>query len=575
MSKEHVRILLVEDNPADVRLVKEMLDTAECLEYELLLAGEFRRALPILERERPQVILLDLGLPDGQALDTLTMMHAAAPDVPIVVLSINGDESLALKALQSGAQDFLVKWEVNGYLLSRALRYAVERKQMQDRLYHLAHHDPLTGLPNRKHFYERLRQCLAIASRHGNLAAFLFMDLNNFKGINDTFGHHIGDQVLKAVAERLSQCVRVTDSVARVGGDEFTLVVSDIDDVSDVAHIAGKVLDTMADPLHVDGHAIDVRTSMGISLYPADGEDIETLIRKADAAMYQAKAECAGVNQFRFYSSIVNCENAARLELEHKLRRALALGQFSVYYQPQLDLRGGRLIGMEALLRWRHPEEGMLAPARFLSVLEQTGLIVEVGEWVLREACARARAWQAAGLPPLRMCVNVSAVELREKNFVYRVAAALEETGLNPNFLELEFTEATIEKDDTLAASVLQELHKIGVRLAIDNVGAGAIALKHLVRLPVHAIKLDRSIVHDMTSDDTRAAVIKAIIGVAHVFRMRGLAEGVETAEQMEFLRNEECDDAQGYVISQPLTAEACLEFLRHWHDSLPNQAVI
>jgi len=554
-------VLVIEDNPADARLVEEMLKSGDA-RFRLLHAQECRQALALLEREQPQVILLDLGLPDGQALDTLSQIHYAAPDVPIVVLSINADENLALKALTAGAQDFLVKWQVNGPLLVRALRYAVERKQLQERLYYLAHHDALTGLPNRSHFYEQVHRCLASARRHGRKAAFLFVDVDDFKPINDRLGHHVGDEVLKAVGWRLNQCVRATDKVARVGGDEFALLVTDLDEVATVGRIADKLVRAFDEPLVVDGHALKIRISMGVAVFPTDALDVETLVRKADEALYRAKNQ-RGESSYRFYSDALEQGNTARRTLERELSQALARGEFVVYYQPQLDVGRGRLHGMEALLRWRHPQRGLLVAGEFLSGLEESGLIVVVGEWVLGEACRQAVVWLKAELGPIRVAVNVSATELLAPAFVDRVVGILEATGLDPPCLELEFSETLIRRVAPRVQGVFERLHALGVRLVIDEIGRGDIALKQLLNLPIHGIKIDRAVIGTASADRRRLAVLRGLIQVAQVLDWWGQACGVETAEQMALLRGECCDEVQGYLVSVPLSPEDCTELLR------------
>lgn len=553
-----VNILLVEDNPADRRLVAERLGNSQ-KNFQLVYAERLSEALHQLAQHDISIVLLDLQLPDCRDLESLTKIHAAAGGIPIVVLSEVEDESLALRALQLGAQDFLVKWHTNEHLLIRAVQYALERKQVEEHLYHLAHHDTLTGLPNRKFFYDQFRKSIAMARRSNSLLAIMFMDLGDFKQVNDSLGHHCGDMLLQMVAKRLAGCVRESDCLARMGGDEFIIAFT-VNRPEDAQAAAGKLLEIFTEPFVADGHMLYAKASVGISIYPADGEDMETLIRNADMAMYRAKSETGDNSRYWFYSPEFNARTAELMQTEERLQRALANGEFAVYYQPQVDIRNGTLIGMEALLRWEHPERGLLMPSQFMQEFEETGFMSTAGEWVLREACRQNKAWQDAGHPPLAVAVNISSLELRHKDFVQTVRDALEDSGLAPQWLELEIREQAIEDDESLALARLTEINELGVRIALDNLGHSHIPLSFLTRFPIHSIKIDRSIVTDVATDANHAAVAKAVIAVARVLNIKGLAEGVETQEQLNFFRTEHCNDAQGYMFGKPLPSVACTE---------------
>ena len=559
-----VTILLVEDNPGDLRLVKEMLDESGCGKFRLLHADQLLATVPLLDREQIDILLLDLSLPDGAGLDTLVKMHALSPGVPIVVLSHAEDEGLAVKAVRMGAQDFLVKSRISGPLLTRSLRYALERRQIEEHLHHLAHHDALTGLPNRKLFYERLSRAVASARRHQRPLALMLLDLNDFKEVNDQLGHHVGDLLLKEVAARLSVCLRTTDCVARLGGDEFIIYISDLGDSQHAARVARKILDALAPPYGLEGHRVAVHASLGIAIHPVDAEDMDALVKNADAAMYLAKAQGRSASRYRFFSRDMDAVTSQRTDLENALRRALERGEFVVNYQPQVDLRSGRLIGMEALMRWQRPGGGEELPGRFMPTLEESGLIVPVGEWVLATACRQNKACQSAGFPALTVAVNISPRQFRDRHLVEKVARALRESGLDSHLLELELTEDSLRDDEEAALDTLRRLNSLGVRLTLDNYGAGSTSLRYLKRFPIHAVKIDRSIVRDVTSNPQEAAITQAVIAVAHVFKMKGVAEGVETSGQVEFLRQQACDDAQGFVFGKPLSTEAFTEFLRN-----------
>jgi diguanylate cyclase (GGDEF)-like protein len=558
---EAINILLVEDNPADRRLVAERLGNNRKNHFHLVYAERISEALQELAQNKISIILLDLQLPDCRDLESLTKMHAAATGIPIVVLSEIEDETLALKALQIGAQDFLVKWHTNEHLLVRAVQYALERKQVEEHLYHLAHHDVLTGLPNRKYFYDQLKQALALARRHNRLLAIMFLDLGDFKKVNDSLGHHCGDLLLQMVAKRLDGCVRETDCLARMGGDEFIIAFT-VNRPDDATAAANKVLEIFSEPFVTDGHVLHTQASVGISVYPTDGEDMETLIRNADMAMYRAKAEGSNTSRYWFYSPDFNAKTAELIQVEAQLRQSLADNEFVVHYQPQVDIHHGNLIGMEALVRWQHPERGLLMPSQFMQAFDETGFMVTAGEWVLREACKQNKAWQTAGHTPVIVAVNISSQELRHKDFVRTVRRALEETGLAPQWLELEIREQAIEDDESLAFTRLSEIAALGVRVALDNLGHSHIPLSFLTRFPIHSIKIDRSIVTDVATDANHAAVAKAVIAVARVLNIKGMAEGVETQEQLNFFKTEHCDDAQGYMFGKPLPPTACAELM-------------
>lgn len=562
-SAKPLSILLIEDNPGDYRLVKEMLEECAGGHFVLHHADQVGTAIPILELEEVDIILLDLGLPDGDGLDTLIKVHALSPETPIVVLSCVEDETMAVKAVRMGAQDFLVKNHISGTLLTRSLRYALERRQLEEHLHRMAHHDALTGLPNRKLFYDRLARTVAAARRHQRPLALMLLDLNNFKQINDTCGHQVGDEILRHVANQLSACLRSTDCVARLGGDEFILYVSDLGDIQHAARVAAKLLESLAEPCLVGGRSYPVHCSLGIALHPDDGDDLEALVRNADAAMYAAKAAGGGGSRYRFYSRELDAAAAQRRDLEDALRQALKDGEFVVNYQPQIDLHSSRMVGVEALMRWRRADGEIVQPGEFMSALEESGLIVEAGAWVLETACRQAEAWRDSHGVTLKVAVNISARQFRDPQLVDRVGRALQASGLAPAQLELELSEASLREDESLALDVLRRLNALGVRIALDNYRGRAVSLRDLKGFPIHSIKLDRAIVRDMADNPEDAAIVQAVISVAHVFRMKGVAEGVETQGQVDLLRRQACDDAQGFAFSRPLSAEAFDELLR------------
>jgi len=438
-----------------------------------------------------------------------------------------------------------------------------QRLESEERLHYLAHHDPLTGLPNRVLLQDRLKQAMLEADRSGRMVAALFLDLDRFKTINDTLGHQIGDVLLKTVAERLATCLRASDTVSRLGGDEFTIVLANVASVDDVTRVAQKILDQFVPPFHIGGRDLFVSSSIGITLYPLDEKDPGNLLKDADVAMYHAKE--LGGNVFQFYTPALNARAARRLELETGMRRALERQEFVLHYQPLVDMQTGQLQGMEALLRWQHPELGLIAPLDFIPLAEETGLIIPIGEWVLKTACAQIKAWHDAGFPALQVAINLSSKQLRDKNLIAAVKQALTESGLDPRYLDLELTESVLMQDMELAAAILKELKTVGVFVSLDDFGTGYSSLSYLKRFPIDYLKIDRSFVHDITADSVGAGLVKAIIAMANVLHIKVIAEGVETYEQLDFLRRHGCDIAQGYFCSKPVAVETFTEMLRNW----------
>jgi diguanylate cyclase (GGDEF)-like protein len=446
-------------------------------------------------------------------------------------------------------------------IASRLASIAIERRQNEERIRHMAHHDSLTGLPNRVLLDDRLRQAMLHAQRYEHFVLVALVDLDNFKLINDSLGHNIGDELLKIVAERMVRCVRRTDTVARLGGDEFVIVLYDqqtsLESATPMLH---KIGEAIAQPVLIGAHSIQVTCSIGMTIYPADGADIHTLIRNADTAMYRAKE--LGHNRCQFYTAEMNKRIHEKLELQDGLRGAIAREEFRLLYQPQLDLRSGGIIGVEALIRWDRPGIGMIAPATFIPLAEETGQIVPIGDWVLHAACRQAKAWQRAGMPPIMMSVNVSARQFREHGLIERVKHALQESGLEPSRLEIELTESLIMQDVQRAIETMSELQAMGVHLSIDDFGTGYSSLSALKSFPISRLKIDQSFVRDLPDNEDDKVIATAVISLGHKLNLRVIAEGVETAEQLAFLREHDCDEMQGYYFSKPTTAEVIARML-------------
>lgn len=444
------------------------------------------------------------------------------------------------------------------------MRVLTERKQ--EHLYELAHYDALTGLPNRLLLQDRLRQALAKARRDDRALALLFIDIDRFKFVNDTLGHAAGDELIRQVGQRLEAAVRESDTVARVGGDEFIVLACGIDNAQKADAVAQKLLDALAPACMLDGHELVVSASIGIALFPADddGGEAGELFKKADAALHKAKE--LGKGQYQFYSAEMNQASVERLKLENNLRRALDARELTLAFQPRIDLKTRRVTSVEALLRWKSRALGSVSPAQFIPVAEETGLIVPIGEWVLREACRQAKAWQAAGLPPLRVAVNLSARQFQRFDLIKTIEHVLADTGLAPHYLELELTESLAMQNARQTVATLSVLAAMGISIAIDDFGTGYSSLAYLKRFPVDSLKIDQSFIREIASGGDDAAITKAIIAMAHEIKLRVVAEGVETEAQQRFLERHHCDEMQGFLFSRPLPADELATLLAHRH---------
>lgn len=436
-----------------------------------------------------------------------------------------------------------------------------QRKRDEETILHMAYHDALTDLPNRSLLNDRLTQALVHARRNKQMLAVMFIDLDRFKTINDTLGHAIGDQLLQSVAKRLVNLLREGDTVARMGGDEFILLLPGITQAESAAKIAYKILEAFKPSFYFNDHELHVTSSIGIALYPDDGEDAETLLKNADTAMYRAKEQ--GRNNYQFYTPAMNATAFERLVLENNLRRALERKEFVIYYQPKICLQTEQIVGMEALVRWQHPELGLISPAKFIPLAEETGLIVPLGAWVLHTACTQSKTWQNAGFPPLDIAVNLSARQFQQPDLVEMVARVLEETGLAPYHLQLEITESIAMQNVEFTVKMLRKLKEMGIRILLDDFGVDYSSLSYLKRFPLHALKIDQSFMHDISTNSYSAMIITMIITLAHSLKLNVIAEGVETKEQLDFLKQLHCDEAQGYYFGPPISAEEFTQLLQ------------
>ncbi len=482
-----------------------------------------------------------------------------------VVQMLRAQGSLSNSELRLRRRDGSAVWVLenvtllDGDTLEGTIIDITDRKHAQEQMEYQAYHDSLTGLPNRLLFRDRISVALAHAKRAGRGAAVMFLDLDQFKLVNDTLGHTVGDRLLQAIGSRLVHCVRAEDTVARMGGDEFTILLADLSDRRAASPVAQKVLEAVRHPVHVDQHELYVTTSIGIAMYPDDGGDAETLLKNADRAMYRAKD--LGRDNFQ-YATPAHFDMAdTRLALERSLHHAIERTEFEVQYQPMVEIATGRVVGAEALVRWRHPEHGLMQPEEFIPLAEETQLIVPLGAWVLRTACAQMKAWHDAGHPWLRIAVNLSPRQFQDQQLVTTVEAILSEVRFPPAYLDLEITESTAMQNAEMSLSILNRLKEMGIRISIDDFGTGYSSLSYLKRFPIDTVKIDQDFVRDLTSDD--AAIISAVISMARALNLRVIAEGVETEEQLAFLRREQCSEMQGFLFSEPLSAAEFEKALR------------
>ena len=684
-------VLLIECQPADARLITNALksDVQDGLQVESI--KKLSDGVDRIHKGRVRGVIVDIEMPNGRGVEAFARLRAAAPHVPILILSGLENENVARQAVDCGAQDYLLKSNFDHFRLRRAVRLMIERHATEEKAYfqqrcaevtlacsgdaviisdssqqvthlnapaelltgwshaearghslneilgdaacdkqatsapapsiasgphgdtpcaetaillrrdgvqlniktcsgyirdrdknvtgtvavlhdlgavrkqtlelsHAAQHDFLTGLPNRSLVNDRITQAISFAERYTKQLAVMFVDLDLFKRINDSLGHAMGDKLLQQVATRIVACVRRSDTVGRNGGDEFVVLLSQVGHEEDAVFIARKILSSLAAPYLIDQKQLQINASIGVSTYPGDGTDSETLINRADTAMYEAKK--LGRNNCQFFRPEMQARVLEWQSLEGSLRCALERNEFMLMYQPKIALETGEISGVEALLRWKHPERGLIQPLKFVPIAEESGLIVPIGRWVLLEACRQARAWIDAGLPPMRIAVNVSALQFAAKDFLSSVRAALISTGIDPSNLELELTETVLMQDAESAVQTLRALKDIGVQLAVDDFGVGYSSFSYLRKFPLDALKVDRSFINDISSNADNAMILSALINIGKSLKHRVVAEGVETEEQLHFLQQEGCSEGQGYFFCRPVIAEKFAEFL-------------
>jgi diguanylate cyclase (GGDEF)-like protein len=555
-----LRLLIVEDSEDDTNLLLHVLKKGgyDPIAYERVDSGPSMEVA--LARQKWDVIVADHSMPRFSATAALDLLKDNGYDIPFFIVSGSIDENVAAQAMKAGAQDYVMKSNLTRLCpaIERELREVLvrrERERAEATVEHQAHYDLLTNLPNRTTFHDRLTVALAQAGRNRKMLAVLFVDLDRFKTIVDTLGHTMGDQLLRSVAERLGEHLEAGDTLARLGGDEFVILLPHINRTDRAVRVAQRILEAIKPPFHFGNQELHVTMSIGITLYPYDGEDVDTLLKNADTALYRAKEQ--GRNNYQLYTPAMNARAFERLALENSLRKALERNEFSLYYQPQIDMRSGVIVGVEALLRWQHPDLGIVYPSEFISIAEETGLIMKLGEWVTHTACAQNQAWQKAGLPAMTMAVNLSSRQFQQQDLVENVAKTLKETGLAPRWLEMEITEGIAMQNADYTNVLLRGLKEMGIRVALDDFGPGYSSLSYLKKFPIDTLKIDQSFVRDLNTDPNDAAIANAVIVLAHSLKLKVVAEGVETVEQETFLRGHQCDAYQGFLFSAPLPADS------------------
>jgi diguanylate cyclase (GGDEF)-like protein len=549
-SSSELRLLLVEDDATYANLVEAMLESVPALRFRAVHRASARAAIERLALEHFDAVILDLGLPDTRGLEALTWLVSADPDVPIVILTGADDEMLALQAVKSGAQDYFLKGHVTPETLVRGLRYAIERKQSELQMKRLAYYDTLTGLPNRRLLIEHLNAALRRAARNESVVGVLFVDIDRFKHINDTLGHDAGDRVLQTLADRMARSLRAADMLGRLSGDEFVAIV-EAKRREELSVVAGHLISGLRAPLTVAGVDVVVTASIGVSAFPADGANASELLRFADRAMYRAKAE--GRDAYRFHSRRRPSDASPTLAVASELRRAVERDELLLLFQPLVDLRTGRIDGLEALVRWQHPERGLLTPADFIPVAEESGLILAVDAWVLHTAMLEAG--RRSHMRSLKLAINMSRRHFDQPGLLDELRKLATATGCDPRHLELELTESGIMHDRRRVLRHLKGLRRLGIRVAIDDFGTGYSCLDLMKRYPLNALKIDRSFVRNCATDRTNGALVAAIVQMGHALGMEVIAEGVETQAQLAYLREHHCDRAQGLLFSRPLSA--------------------
>jgi diguanylate cyclase (GGDEF)-like protein len=553
-------VLFIDREHGEYLLIADILAQVQLVEYELTWCNQLELALPRILSQEFDVILLDYYWGEQSARDLLNAARVQACQTPIVVMTDEMETEVDREAIRAGASDYMIKGQIDSQLLERTLRYAIERKQTELHLARLAHYDPLTDIPNRILFRDRLEHAVRLAERDKTPFTLMFIDLNGFKQVNDTFGHDAGDALIRICAERLAESMRRSDSVARMGGDEFTLLLQNIEHNTDIAHIAQKVIDSISQPAQINGYEVVVGCSIGIAIYPQAGQDADTLLKNADMAMYKAKQEEG--SSYCFFTDAMNRDVRRQLRLESDLRKALNKEQFFLQYQPRIDVSTGRIIALEALLRWDHPENGVLDAKEFVAIAEDTGLITAIGYWVIRQACTDLKKVHAIFGEELVMSINLSVRQFKDDHLVQVIAEIFSEADIQAGDIEFELTETTFMENIDLVSLCMRPLAFFGINFTLDNFGTGSSSFLHLQRLPISAVKIDSRFMAELQRSRSDRRLVSAMINLAQNLGKIVIAEGVENEEQKNWLQHSGCDQMQGHYFSSPLFLDEMIQSL-------------
>lgn len=572
MNNDVIQVLLVDDDEDYYFITGELLSDIKTQKYHLDWFSDPDEAYREILKGNHDVYLVDYHLGSITGLELIEKVFRNGCNAPMLMLTNQLDYDLDIKAMKEGVSDYLVKNLIDAVSLERSIRYAIERKKNEEKIKFLAYYDHLTHLPNRTLFINKLNSALAHAKRYNRILAVMFIDLDNFKLINDTLGHKVGDLLLTEIAKRMHSVIRNSDIktqndmesfidfVARFGGDEFTIALTEIKQYDDASVVARRIVNALLPVYDIEGHELHITCSIGMSLYPLDGSDVDTLLKYADMAMYHAKKK--GKNNFQYFKESMNDSVLKKFSLEKDMRKAVKNNEFSLYYQPIMDIQTGALIGLEALIRWIHPEKGVIPPDSFIEAAEENMLIIPIGEWVIKEVCRQYKHWHDAGLMPIPISVNLSLNQFYQQNLIKNISQYLGELNIEDDFLSTEITELIFMEDAEFSLNKINKLIKMGIGIAIDDFGTGFSSFKSLKQIPIKTLKIDRLFIHSITSSESDSSIVSAMILMGHSMKVKVVAEGVETVEQLKMLRQLKCDAVQGYLLSKPMPGPDVVEVL-------------
>lgn len=558
-----IKILFIDREHGEYLLIADILSHVRNVNYELVWCDQLETAASLILSNAFDVVLLDFFWGDVSARDLLNSVKVQANKTPIVIMTDEMEIEVDRDVIRTGAADYLIKGQIDHQLLERTLRYAIERKQTEIHLARLAHYDPLTDIPNRILFRDRLEHLIHLANRDKTSFALLFIDLNGFKQVNDNFGHDAGDAIIRICAERLTACMRRSDSVARMGGDEFTLLLSHIESHTDVAHIAEKIIALLSEPADINGYEVVVGCSIGIALYPQAGRDADTLLKNADMAMYKAKQEDG--SSFCFFTDAMNKDVRRQLRMEVQLRKALKKNQFFIQYQPRVDVASQKVVAVESLLRWDSPDMGVLSASDFIAAAEDTGLIIAIGYWAIRQACSDLKTIHARFGNSITMSINLSMRQFKDERLVHEIASIFEDYELQAGDIEFELTESSFMENIDLVGLCMRPLAFFGINFALDNFGTGSSSFLHLQRLPISSVKLAGRLLVELQRNASDRRLVAAMINLAHNLGKVVVAEGVETLAQKRWLQEAGCHQMQGYYFAAPQSLEDLCDLLEQY----------